>query len=460
MFDLFAEIALLPTGWADNVRIKVGTGGDIEAVKPGADAKGAERIRSIVLPGMPNLHSHAFQRAIAGLGERAGPGEDSFWVWRDVMYRFVERITPEDLYSIAAQLYAEMLKVGYTAVGEFHYVHADADGKVYADPAEMSERIFEAAGLTGIGLTHLPVLYASSGFGGEPPTQGQRRFVTGVDGFLSLVQELDGRHSGDPQVRIGIAPHSLRAVPPDALATCLDGLDAIDDTAPIHIHVAEQVREIEDCLAWSGARPVEWLLANAPVSERWCLVHATHMNDDEAKAFVRSGAVAGLCPTTEANLGDGLFPLAPYLASGGRFGIGSDSHVSVNVIEELRWLEYGQRLNHRRRNVAALGAGASTGAELFKGAIEGGSQALARPIGGIAEGRRADLVVLDRDHPALAEHTGDTLLDAYVFATNTNPVRDVMVGGKWVVRDGHHAEEESIFRDFRRTMARILETEP
>ena len=451
----FADSALLPSGWGRDVRIGVDPAGEIASVEPGGGAAGAERLNGVVVPGMPNLHSHAFQRAMVGLAEHATSGADSFWTWREVMYRFVERITPADVAAIAAWLYVEMLKAGYTAVGEFHYLHHERDGRAYADPAEMSGRIVEAARRAGIGLTLLPVLYTASGFGGAPLRQEQRRFRNDVDDFLALVETLAGRAAGDPELRIGAAPHSLPAVPPELLDACVGGLNGIDPTAPIHIHVAEQVKEVEDCLAWCGARPVEWLMENAPVDGRWCLVHATHMTDRETAALARSGAVAGLCPTTEANLGDGLFPLGPYLGAGGRFGVGSDSQVSVSPTEELRWLEYGQRLHHLRRNVAADGAAPSTGARLYRAALGGGGQALGRPIGEIAPGRRADLVILDPDHPTLAGRGGDLLLDAYMFSGHASPLKDVMVGGRWVVRDGRHGDEEEIARAWRKTVTRL-----
>jgi formimidoylglutamate deiminase len=462
---LFAPRALLPAGWAGDVLLEIAGDGSLVAATPDQVAPpGARRAAGPVLPGMPNLHSHAFQRAMAGLAERAGqagtPGEaDSFWTWRQAMYGFVGRLTPAQNEAIAAQLYVEMLKAGYTAVGEFHYLHHDPDGRPYADPAEMSGRIAAAAAAAGIGLTLLPVLYAQGGFGGQPTGPGQRRFRHDVDGFLRLVEALAVRHRGDPQVRLGIAPHSLRAVTPDQLAAAVAGLHALDGTAPVHIHIAEQVREVEDCLAWSGARPVAWLLDNAAPDQRWCLVHATHMDADETARLAASGAVAGLCPTTEANLGDGLFEAPAYLAQGGRWGIGSDSHISVSPVEELRWLEYGQRLLHRRRNLLLPGnrAGASVGAALYAGALAGGAQALGRPIGRLAPGARADLLVLDADSPSLLGRADDVLLDALVFAGNANPVRDVMVGGRWVVEQGRHHAEADLFARYRQALAELAD---
>jgi formimidoylglutamate deiminase len=461
---LFAPAALLPQGWAEDVVIEIDASGTIAAVMAGAqpgstERTGTERIGGPVIPGMPNLHSHAFQRAMAGLTEHAATGEDSFWTWREVMYGFLAKLAPDQVEAIAAQLYVEMLKSGYTAVGEFHYVHHDLDGRPYGDRTELSERVIAAAAEAGIGITHLPVLYACGGFGGQAPTAGQRRFLNDVPAFLGMVETLRKRHGTDPNVRIGIAPHSLRAVTPAMLRDAVSGLTELDATAPIHIHIAEQTKEVEDCVAWSGQRPIDWLLSHQAVDRRWCLVHATHMTAAETEGVAATGAVAGICATTEANLGDGVFPAPDYLARRGLWGIGSDSHISVSPIEELRWFEYGQRLMQRRRNrlTAQLGGGssASVGAFLYKAALAGGAAALARPIGTIAPGARADLVVLDGEHPQLYGRSGDTLLDALVFAGNANPVTDVMVGGRWVVQAGRHPREGAIAARFRRAIARL-----
>lgn len=456
---LLADAALLPDGWAADVLFEIAVDGSLAAVTPDAaglpGARHAARTAGPVLPGMPNLHSHAFQRAMAGLTERAGQGgaaEDSFWSWRQVMYGFVDQLTPQQVEAIAAQLYVEMLKAGYTAVAEFHYLHHDQEGRPYADPAEMSERVLAAARHAGIGITHLPVLYAQGGFGGQPPKPGQRRFLHGLEAYLRLLEELWSRHRADPQFRLGIAPHSLRAVTPELLGAAVAGLDRLDDRAPIHIHIAEQTLEVEECLTWSRQRPVEWLLDHAPVGDRWCLVHATHMTATETDRLARSGAVAGLCPTTEANLGDGFFPAIAFLAAGGAIGVGSDSHISVSPVEELRWLEYGQRLIERRRNRLA-GRSGSVGADLYQAALAGGATALGRPVGRLAAGARADLLVLDAGHPALCGKAGNRLVDAFVFAGNSNPVRDVMVGGRWVVEAGRHHAEEAVLARFRATMA-------
>jgi formimidoylglutamate deiminase len=455
MTVLWAETALLPTGFATGVRLEIDRQGDLAAVQPGASAAGAERLAGVVLPGMANVHSHAFQRAMAGLAERLEPGEASFWSWRVVMYRFLERIGPAELRAIAAQLYVEMLEAGYSAVGEFHYLHHQPDGRPYTDPAELSLAILEAAQASGIGLTLLPVLYMAGGFGGRPAEPGQRRFVHDLKHFGALLERLHATLGADLQHRLGIAPHSLRAVPDAALEQAIALVDRLDPTAPIHIHVAEQAREVRECLEWCCRRPVAHLLDIAPVGPRWCLIHATHMDDDETTDLARRGAVAGLCPTTEANLGDGLFNLAAFLEAGGRFAIGSDSHVSISPIEELRWLEYGQRLNTLRRLIAASTTEPHCGARLWRAALEGGAQALGRRIGRLAPGCRADLLRLDPEHSILAGRHSEVLLDSLVFSGNANPVREVMVGGRWLVRDGRHIERERIDAAYRMAVARL-----
>ncbi len=439
-----ADAALVDDKIEPHVLIEVGAGGTIVSVTP-QSTEPAERLPGLVVPGMPNLHSHAFQRAMAGLTERAGPDGDNFWRWREVMYRFLAMLTPDDVEAIAAQLYVECLLHGYTSVAEFHYLHNTPDGLHYADPAELARRIVAAAQSAGIGLTLLPVLYRCSQFGGAPPTEGQRRFVLSVDEYADLC-EMMAR-----SVAIGIAPHSLRAVTPPELRAAI----SIAGDRPIHIHVAEQQQEVADCLAWNGARPVAWLLDNAPVDQRWCLVHATHVDAAERQRLAASGAVAGLCQTTEANLGDGSFPLREYLAEGGRFGIGSDSNVCTSPVEELRWLEYIRRLETRTRNVTETRPGASVALNLYRRALAGGAQALGRNAGAIAPGHVADLLVLDTEHPTLVGRGGDGVLDTWVFSGNTTPVRHVMVGGAWVVRDGNHRAQQMITARFSSTMRRL-----
>ncbi|MCW5749510.1 MAG: formimidoylglutamate deiminase [Alphaproteobacteria bacterium] len=444
--------ALLPEGVAEDVTIGIGSDGLIGTIATGQGDDGAEREAGLALPGMPNLHSHAHQRAMAGLAERSGNSADSFWTWRQTMYRFLERMGPEEFEAVAAQLYLEMLQAGYTSLAEFHYLHRDPAGAPYGDPAEMSRRVFAAARETGIALTHLPVLYAASGFGGAPLGPGQKRFAMDAEGALALLAALEPECG--PLRRLGLAPHSLRAAPPEQLAAALHGLKP---GQPVHIHIAEQVKEVEDCLAWSGRRPVEWLLDAHGIDADWCLVHATHLSADELARLAASGATAGLCPTTEANLGDGFFAAADYLAQGGTFGIGSDSHISVSPVEELRWLEYGERLRRRGRALLAGGSDRSTGRALLEGALTGGARALAQPVGRLAPGSRADLIVLDTDHPLLAGRRGEALIDSWIFAGNRSPVRHVMVGGDWVIRDGHHEAEERIGARFRQAMRRLTE---
>ena len=434
-------------GWQASAVLGVNAHGRL--VEP-ADGD-AEALDAWVLPGMPNLHSHAFQRAMAGLAERRGESEDSFWSWRETMYAFAAAIGPDELRAIAAQLYVEMLKAGYTQVCEFHYLHHQPDGTPYAQPEAMSLALVEAAREAGIALTLLPVLYMSGGFDGRALSARQRRFGHDVDGYLRLLQSL--RRHEDSDLRVGIALHSLRAVPPAALREVLASEAA--QSGPIHIHIAEQVGEVQDCLASRGARPVEWLFGNAEVDPRWCLVHATHLTAAETTQLARSGAVAGLCPTTEANLGDGLFPLGEYLDANGVLGIGSDSHISISPVEELRWLEYGQRLRSGHRNIAARAPSVSVGDTLWRAALRGGAQASGLPVGALCHGARADLIVLDDSSPLLAARDRTALLDSFVFAGNAPLVRDVMCGGRWVVRDFHHHDEARIAARYRATVSAL-----
>ncbi len=453
---LFARQALLPEGWRNDVLIDIGPDALIQKVACNAAPETWERCEGALIPGMANVHSHAFQRAMAGLTEKSGPHGDNFWAWRDLMYRFLARIAPEDNEAIAAQLYVEMLKAGYTSVAEFHYLHHDEAGRAYANPAEMCDRIVAAANRTGIGLTMLPVLYRHATFGGVPPNDGQKRFVMEVDAFNKLTQSLQERKGQGALRQVGIAPHSLRAVTPEELKAIVTAFNAMDTTGPIHIHVAEQHKEVDDCLAWAHKPPVAWLLDNVQLNDRWCLVHATHLDDDETFRVAKSGAVAGLCPTTEANLGDGVFNAPDYLIQHGRFGIGGDSHVGVDPFLELAVIEYAQRLLSARRNILVSDQTASIGGGLFRRAVTGGAQAIGQRAGAIARGCRADFVVLDNEDPALVEREGDDLLDAAIFAPRRNVVRDVMVDGKWVVQEGRHADEAVIFERYRRTLKKLL----
>jgi formimidoylglutamate deiminase len=446
--SLFAPDALLPDGWAHNVLLGWNEQGCLSLVQPDSAAPAGVAVApGPLLPGMPNLHSHAFQRAFAGLtefrGQNAGAEHDSFWSWRTLMYRFAAMLTPKHLRDIATALYVEMLEAGYTSVCEFHYVHHDHDGRPYADDATLSSCLIEAASRAGIGLTLLPVLYQSSGFGGLAPGEGQRRFIRSTDNMLRLLAFLKPvceRHGA----RLGLAPHSLRAVPPDALTASLNGLRAIDPTAPIHIHIAEQTAEVDACLAWSGQRPVQWLLDHAPVDRHWCLVHATHMSADEYRRAARSGAVAGICPSTESNLGDGIFDMTAWRNQGGRWGVGSDSHACVNAAEELMLLEYSQRLATRQRNVLARDGEPDVATAMTLDAVLGGAQASGRCIAGLAVGQQMDGVVLDAQHPLLRQlPTPQAMLSAHVFASHRrSTLHDVWVGGRLRVTEGVHPLSE------------------
>ncbi len=460
---LFANDALLRTGWSKNLLLTWDDAGRLTRVEPDADPPaGASMAKGPVIPGMPNLHSHAFQRAIAGLTEFRGQSsdgkQDSFWSWRSLMYRFASRLDPAQLEAIALGLYVEMLEAGYTAVCEFHYVHHDADGRPYADDATLALALLRAAQRAGIGLTLLPVLYQTSGFGGLPPQAGQRRFTRSTDSMLALLERL--RPLCDAQgSRLGLAPHSLRAVPPDGLREALAGLDAIDPTSPIHIHIAEQAREVDDCLDWSGQRPVAWLLDHAPVDPRWCLVHATHFDADECRRAAASGAVAGLCPTTEANLGDGNFDLPAWRAAGGAWGVGSDSHICVNAAEELMLLEYSQRLATRARNVAASAAQPQVATAMTLAAVPGGAQASGRAVAGLAVGQQADFVVLDAAHPALAGLAAPDMLSSHVFASHrTSAIDGVWVAGRPRVQAGRHLLHDSATAAFVAARSQLLST--
>jgi formimidoylglutamate deiminase len=449
---ILAPVALLPEGWAEQVLIEFDRPGVVTRIETGVNSAGdALQCQGPVLPGMPNLHSHAFQRAMAGLAEVALNPEDSFWTWRDLMYRLVGRLTPEQVEDIARYLYIDMLKGGYTAVAEFHYLHHGADGRPYADPAEMSRRVLRAAERAGIGITLLPVLYAHGGFGGQAPSEAQKRFINSLDGYLKL-QEALGKDCAAPGRRLGFCFHSLRAVTLEQIEAVMGS--AADDR-PVHIHIAEQQKEVADSVAWSGRRPIEWLYEKVAVDRRWCLVHATHAEPGEVTAMAQSGVVVGLCPTTEANLGDGMFPAVAFLDRGGRFGIGSDSHVSLSVVEELRWLEYGQRLKHEKRN-RLHGTGKHVAGHLYRAALAGGAQALGQKMGAIAVGNRADFVVLDGQHPLLAHVIGDDILGRWLFAGLNRMVKDVMVGGDWVVQDGRHADEIEAGRAFAAAVRAVI----
>ena len=446
---LFDE-ALLPQGWTRDVRISIADG-RIASISGGAAAEPGDERHRIGLPGICNLHSHAFQRGMAGLAEIRGTSTDDFWTWRELMYRFAGRMTPDDIEAMAAQAYVEMLETGFTRVGEFHYIHHDISGAPYGHPAELDERVAAGAETSGIGLTLLPVFYAHAGFGGRAPEHAQMRFVNDIDGYARLHEASRRALAGLEGAIIGVAPHSLRAVTPEEL-TALVSLAGSD---PIHIHIAEQIREIDECIAWSGQRPVQWLFDHAAVDRNWCLVHATHANVAEIDSMARSGAVAGLCPVTEANLGDGTFDAPEFIKRGGVFGVGSDSNVLIGVSDELRQLEYSQRLALRARNVIGCGA-ASTGRALFDGAMQGGAQALGLNRAGLVQGAFADIVSLDAHSISLAGRRGDAILDSWIFGAGRSLVDCVWARGRKLVQAGRHHAREAVAERFRRTLEGLL----
>ncbi|UXT51467.1 formimidoylglutamate deiminase [Agrobacterium tumefaciens] len=448
MTAIHAGTALMVGGWAQDVRI-VCDGGVVSSVETGVSPQPQDERHAVIVPAMPNLHSHAFQRAMAGLAEIRGPADDSFWSWRTVMYKFALSMTPDHVEAVAAQLYMEMLEAGFGRVGEFHYLHNDRDGSHYGNIAEMAERIGAAAAETGIGLTLLPVFYAHSGFGGQPPIDGQKRFIHSLDSYERLMQGAQAVVKSLPGAALGIAPHSLRAVTGEELSA----IEPLAKGGPIHIHVAEQTKEVEDSLAFSGARPVEWLLANAPVDDRWCLIHATHMTEAETRRMAKSGAVAGLCPITEANLGDGIFPAPDFITEGGYYGVGSDSNILISLPEELRTLEYSQRLSRRARNVIA-DAGGSTGEKLFRQALAGGGRALASH-NAIEKGKSADLVALDIS--AVSYLPASQILDQWIFAGSVH-VDSVWVRGEKQVQAGRHLRRGEISARFNKVMAELLDS--
>ena len=441
--SVFASHAYLPQGWTDQVRLHWNAHGDLTQVETGVQPQTGETQAVWVVPGMTNLHSHAFQRAMAGMTEIAGDRQDSFWTWRDLMYRYALAITPEQIQAIAAQLYSECLRHGYTGVCEFHYLHRDPAGQFYANPAEMAERVIAAARQTGIGMTMLPVLYSYADFLEQPLRTDQRRFATTVDDILTLLTALERQR--DAQTEIGLAPHSLRATTTEQIRTVLQTLPA---HRPVHIHIAEQMKEVDACVAATGKRPVQLLLDSGMLDQRWCLVHATHMTPEEVRGVASSGAVAGICTSTEGNLGDGFFDLPGYLAAGGRFGIGSDSHVSQSPVEELRWLEYGQRLRLQGRNIAASTTQKHVGDSLWHAALQGGAQASARRVGQLRSTYRADFLILDDAHPNLAGLPAQDVFNTWMFAGNDNLVRDVVVGGKTLVQQGRHIAQDEIQRAY------------
>lgn len=452
MTTLFAQTARLPEGWARNVRFEIDGGGVFCSIAVNAAADGAQILPGPVIPGMPNLHSHAFQRAMAGLAESRGPAGDDFWSWREAMYRFLARLGPAEVEAIATHLYIEMAKAGYTRVCEFHYLHNDPSGASYRDPCAMARAHLRAAENTGIGITLVPTLYTSGGCGGKPLKPTQTRFAISPEALTDMIFALEEETAAASNTDIAIGIHSLRAARIEEMKRLLTALPG----RAVHIHVAEQRGEVEECLAWCGRTPVSQLAHTVGIDVRWSLVHATHITPDEIETI--AGATVVLCPSTEGNLGDGFFPADDYFKRGGKFGIGTDSQISIDPREELRWFEYGRRLQSERRALSNDDTNANTGAWLWLNAAEGGRAPSAAPVGKLEVGARADFLVLDAQSPLLFDREGDALLDAFVFApTTTSPIREVWVGGKRIVENGCHAMEDEAAQDYRAALTRMKE---
>ncbi len=449
--SIFAQACLLSDGFHEAVRVDV-VDGRISNILKSAKALEADVRIDMLLPALSNLHSHTFQRGMVGMTEMRGPNPDSFWTWREVMYRFVSQLSPDDVEAIAAQAFMEMQEAGFAAVAEFHYLHNDQSGLTYANAAEMSNRILAAASETGIGLTHLPVLYCFGGAGEKPLTGGQLRFGKTFDEFLSLTESAQEtlRHNNSADCNSGVAPHSLRAVSPHII---MEAAKAFPD-APFHIHIAEQQQEVDEILDWLKARPVEWLLNSLPVNDCWCLIHATHLSDVEIDLLAASAAVVGLCPITEANLGDGIFRAPEFMKARGLFGIGTDSNVAICASGELRLLEYGQRLKYKARNVLAMTEG-STGLQLYKNALIGGARALGRQSGEIAVGAWADLVGLDTTNDQLCALSPEQVIDGFIFTENKNIITDLWSAGRHCVKQGQHIQRSAISKRYRNVMSKL-----
>jgi len=430
--------ALTPSGWQRNCVIKFDQSGRIESIRENDDSAVDLCLEGTVIAGIPNLHSHAHQKVITGRAEHRVAGQDDFWGWRELMYRANASLNPEQLQTIATYLYIDMLQKGYTAVAEFHYLHHRPDGAPYADRSEMSARLLNAASEAGIAITLLPVLYCRGGFNNEPVQHAQHRFYNRSDDYLSLLEDCHSLCGKNPDRSLGFAAHSLRAVSPSDISTTIDNAGDMLEGAPIHLHIAEQIREVNDCVEINGARPVAWLYDQCEVTDRWCLVHATHVDPDEQMLLAKSGAIIGLCPTTEANLGDGIFPAATLMANNGFLGVGSDSQVCTSPAEELRLLEYGQRLSLQRRTVLVPDGVGSNGRALITAAITGGNRARGERVSGLQPGARGDLIEIGSDHPEFSGRTPDQVLDTWIFSGPDNPVQNVVVGGKHVVHDGVH----------------------
>jgi formimidoylglutamate deiminase len=444
----FIKKALLSQGWAKNVRLGVDDKGLIVSLQTNVLAEQDDHRLGLVIPGLVNCHSHAFQRAMAGLTEYQVSPTDTFWSWRKTMYRFANLVSPEDLQDIASYLYLEMIKQGYTSVAEFHYVHHQPNGKPYSSVSQLSQSVINAANIAGINLTLLPVLYMNAGFGDQALLDDQKRFGNSVDSYLALHDEATRYCSHQSQHSVGMALHSLRAVPASSMTEVISHFKDRAHSCPIHIHIAEQTQEVEQSIKALGKRPVEWLLDKYDIDKQWCLIHATHMTPKETAQVAKSGATVVICPTTEANLGDGLFPLRQYLDDGGQIAIGSDGNTCTNPMEELRWLEYGQRLLSRTRNVASDDRERHTGTNLYRHCLEGGARSIGQKPGALTLGGRADLIVLDDNSADLANIAADSILDVLIFGTSQSLIKDVMVNGTWKITHYHHADEERIKNTF------------
>jgi len=451
---IYCKTLLQGEHWRADVVLNVSQDGVIAAIERGTSQSADIVLQGIVVPGMPNAHSHSFQRLIAGLTGPQGNRRDSFWSWREAMYRVANRVSPAQFGAVAQWVFVEMLKAGFTSCAEFHYLHHQPGGEAYDNPAEMSLRVIEAASASGIGLTLLPVLYCSAGFGQDQVSEEQKRFANTPEQYLRLLETSRNAIGNSNLVELGLAPHSLRAVPVAILNEVLQSWP--DQLCPVHIHVAEQPAEIEACQAHLGARPVEFLLGRLAVDRRWCLVHATHMTPDEALAAAKSEATAGLCPTTEADLGDGVFRTAEWLQAGGSFAIGSDSNVRISVAEELRLLEYNERLRSGQRNVLTDSV-TSCGRFLYQHAAKAGGVALGQPVGRLETGCRADLVELDGNHELLAGRSPDAALDSWIFAGDDSMLNSVWVAGRRMVEKGRHDAESNDRAAFARVMREMLQ---
>jgi formimidoylglutamate deiminase len=465
------QSVLLSQGFARGAIVTVSDEGFITEIDaaPADDREtpsAAERVDGIVVPGMPNAHSHAFQRAMAGNTEYRLSARDSFWTWRRAMYALANRIEPDDLQILATQLFVEMLKSGYTSVAEFHYLHRQAGGAPYPGANGLWEAVGNAASIAGIGLTFLPTLYQTSDFGGRPLKAEQARFASDTDAFLRAVENhidaersTHGLHGGPRTQRTGVAFHSLRAVPLENLRQAALSLGTLDANLPMHIHVAEQLLEVQACVRETGRRPIELLLDTGLLNQHWCLVHATHATGEELEGIAAAAATVCVSISTEANLGDGFFDTARFLKAGGRLCVGSDSQSTVSPTEELRWLEYQQRLRKKRRAVLATAAEPHVGTRLWRDAALHGSQAIGQPAGAIEVGRRADWLVLDAAHPSMVGGAADAALDRLLFAGGDAAIRDVAVAGRWVIKDRRHAVEDELRPRFIDLMQRLAATE-